>query len=252
MADLYTNTMYNWRHTISLFCILQTYHAGATIQTSRACYGSIGSGSCTLHDISCSCSLRITISDAYYTNNTECGITGLSRCATINPDSITEHGYFKFNDTELLPLYNICSTKTQCVYPAPRRSAFLSFSVVKYQCMARITTDGPNTGATEGPSSTPASSHDQFPVGVFMGGAGAGGVVVALAVIAGYFLILRRRYDITTKTPAPSLPFTDHPTSADLSARVDVNNYAVMGQPSISPEDATHDASLPASDYQTI
>ncbi|XP_071115466.1 uncharacterized protein [Haliotis cracherodii] len=251
MADLYTNTMCYWRHTISLFCILQTYHdhAGATIQTSRACYGSSGF-LCAQHNISCSCSQRIAISDAYYTNNIECGITGLSSCATVNPDSITEHGYLKFSDTELLPLYNICSTKTQCVYPAPRRSEVHSFSVVKYQCMARITTDGPNTGATEGPSSTPASS--QFPVGVFMGGAGAGGVVVALTVIAGYFLILRRRYDITTKTPPPSLPFTDHPTYTDLSARVDVNNYAVMGQPSISPEDVTHDASVPASDYQTI
>ncbi|XP_048240422.1 uncharacterized protein LOC124139990 [Haliotis rufescens] len=117
-----------------LFYTLQSVYTGTT-HTSKTCYGQYGL-QCTRHVLSCSSNQKIAIYDAYYTDNTECR-TGISSCS-VNPDSVTERGYHRFNNAELVSLYDNCSTETQCVYPAPRRGAALAFSVVKYQCIKGV------------------------------------------------------------------------------------------------------------------
>ncbi|XP_071114026.1 uncharacterized protein [Haliotis cracherodii] len=118
-----------------LLYTLQSVYTGRT-RTSKACYGSLGLP-CTWHVLICSSNQKIAIYDAYHTDNTECG-TGLSSCVTGNPDSVTERGYHRSNNAELISLYNDCSTETRCVYPALRRGAALTFSVVKYQCIESV------------------------------------------------------------------------------------------------------------------
>ncbi|XP_048240540.1 uncharacterized protein LOC124139996 [Haliotis rufescens] len=131
-------TLNHWSAVCVALClpVLGVVPMEISTQTSKGCYGTFGLP-CTKHDISCNSTQKIAIYDAYYTGNTECG-AGLSSC-TVNPDNVTEHGsnMNRFNNTELVSLYNKCSTETQCVYPAPRRSAALTFSIVKYQCFER-------------------------------------------------------------------------------------------------------------------
>ncbi|XP_048240413.1 uncharacterized protein LOC124139987 isoform X2 [Haliotis rufescens] len=120
---------------ITIFCYILQPVCTATTHTSKACYGS--GEQCVRHGINCSSSQKIAIYDAYYTNNTDCD-AGISSCSTVNLDNVTEQGYHRFNNTELVSLYNYCSTENQCVYVAPRRGAALTFSVVKYQCIEKI------------------------------------------------------------------------------------------------------------------
>ncbi|XP_046556508.1 uncharacterized protein LOC124265724 isoform X12 [Haliotis rubra] len=103
-----------------------------TTYLSKACYGS--DPSCTQHHVSCNSTQKIAIVD-YYTNNPKCTQVGLSSCDNYSADGVTEHEYDRFNYTEMFSLYKKCSTKSQCVFPGPRRNVTRTFSVVKYQCI---------------------------------------------------------------------------------------------------------------------
>lgn len=107
-----------------------------TTHASKACYGSAGAP-CTVHQISCNNTKQIYIEDAYYTNNTECK-QGLSNCISVKPDMAIEHGYHKFNQTEMTTLGSNCTKMISCIFHSPRRSVasvHLVFSVVQYQCL---------------------------------------------------------------------------------------------------------------------
>ncbi|XP_048240263.1 uncharacterized protein LOC124139992 [Haliotis rufescens] len=127
-------------------------------KTSKACWGSRGL-SCIHHDIRCNSNQQIAIYDAYYTGNTECG-AALTSC-TVNLDNVTERGHHRFNNTELVSLYNHCSTETQCVYRATRRSAGLTFSVVRYLCTEKGDLLNISGGVAEGLSQVSLTHGDQ-------------------------------------------------------------------------------------------
>ncbi|XP_046556499.1 uncharacterized protein LOC124265724 isoform X4 [Haliotis rubra] len=142
-------------------CILQPLRTGTTY-TSKACYGA-GRLFCTRHYISCNPTQKIDIFDAYYTNNSDCGLTGIPNCDTVNPANVTEHGYHRFSNTELVPLYSNCSRKTKCRSPAPRRSAALAFSVVKYRCIEGADSLNISGGSEEGVSQV-SLFHEVLPI----------------------------------------------------------------------------------------
>ncbi|XP_046564687.1 uncharacterized protein LOC124273454 isoform X8 [Haliotis rubra] len=127
-----TKSVSVWIYITCLCCLLQPVCTGI-IYTSKVCYGS--GRHCIQHGINCSDTQKIAIVDAYYTNNTECGQTGLANCHTVNPDSVTERGYHRFSINEVFSLYKNCSRKPQCRYRAPRRVDAYTFSVVKYRCI---------------------------------------------------------------------------------------------------------------------
>ncbi|XP_067676702.1 uncharacterized protein [Haliotis asinina] len=258
-----------WIYVTYLCCLLQPFCTGTTY-TSKVCYGS--DLPCTQHHLSCNSTQKIGIHDAYYTNNSDCTVEGISNCVNFSADGVTEYGYHRFNNAELVSLYEHCSTKVQCVYRAPRRSAALAFSVVKYRCieenipespkiksthnsLAPGTTDNNNTAAgeittrpnkDELPKSTPS-----FPAGVFMGGVAAGAVIVILVGLAVFVLVIRRRYDLTAKKKGETPASVEHPTYSGLSAGTDANNYSMIEQTSRSQENTTH-GPTGTTDYQNI
>ncbi|XP_046561545.1 uncharacterized protein LOC124270575 isoform X1 [Haliotis rubra] len=122
-----------WRVICLAACLLQTAVL-MEIQTSRACYGAVGLP-CTKHSIRCNPTQKIAIVDAYFTFNRECG-TGINNCQAVNPDNVTvSRRSLTFDKTELISLYNNCSTENQCGYQAPRSDAADTFSLVKYLCI---------------------------------------------------------------------------------------------------------------------
>ncbi|XP_046556504.1 uncharacterized protein LOC124265724 isoform X8 [Haliotis rubra] len=156
-----TTNMIYWTFTVCLCCIPLVVHVGTTY-TSKACYGA-GRLFCTRHYISCNPTQKIDIFDAYYTNNSDCGLTGIPNCDTVNPANVTEHGYHRFSNTELVPLYSNCSRKTKCRSPAPRRSAALAFSVVKYRCIEGADSLNISGGSEEGVSQV-SLFHEVLPI----------------------------------------------------------------------------------------
>ncbi|XP_067676685.1 uncharacterized protein [Haliotis asinina] len=126
-------TFISWRVIYLAGCLLQ----GAVlmdIRMSKACYGAAGLN-CTKHSISCMRSQKIAIVDAYFTFNRQCS-AGISHCQEVNPDNVTvSRRKENFNTTELISLYDNCSTESQCGYQAPRGSVGAIFSVVKYRCI---------------------------------------------------------------------------------------------------------------------
>ncbi|XP_048240342.1 uncharacterized protein LOC125373361 isoform X2 [Haliotis rufescens] len=174
--------------------MLRVAHAGTT-HTSKACYGYAGLP-CTEHNISCNNNQTISIEEAYYTNNNECSIHGLSACNIVTPDTVTEDGKHSFNTTEMSSLKNNCSTCTSCTYRAPRRNKHPAFSVVRYECCEESTTSCTSTPAMEGRTQTPAV---------------VGGVVTTILVLIVIPLTLvwylrkrRRKTDQSEKTITPS------------------------------------------------
>ncbi|XP_046556506.1 uncharacterized protein LOC124265724 isoform X10 [Haliotis rubra] len=387
------------RNVTRTFSVVKYQCIEDATKTSKACFGSPGL-SCTQHNIRCRRNRTIAIYDAYYTDNIECGQAGITECGTVNPDNVTERGYYRFSNIELVSIFNQCSTATLCGYPAPRRSAALNFSVVKYQCIdngdslnisggsaegvsqvslfhkvlpvseqqtnmyvcnfkselntesisvyvldarlrlgtagqcfsqlsvlhgnyiatsscstvfqpferlnvtqaislyisskgiprllsgfiwlrvnasepfnvtcetvERTTPGGITTESTNdrSPPSTPQHISGEittwpnkdvlpisrFPPGVCMGGVAAGAVIVILVGLAVYVLVIRRRYDLTAKKQGDTPASVEHPTYSGLSARADVNNYAIIEQTSRSQEDTTH-GSTATTDYQNI
>ncbi|XP_071114780.1 uncharacterized protein [Haliotis cracherodii] len=214
----------------------------STRHTSKACYGTPFL-SCTMHAISCNSSQKIAIYDAYFTNNTECG-AAISSC-TVNPDSVTEHGHHRFNNTELVSLYNHCSTETRCVYRATRHSAAFTFSVVRYQCIERDFTTAPDKDRY------PISISSQFPGGAFVGGVAVGVVIVILVCLAVYVVVVRRRYDLTQKKQGDTPASIEHPNYSGMSAGGDVNNYDIIEQTSGFQGETAHDVAA-TPDYQNL
>ncbi|XP_046556509.1 uncharacterized protein LOC124265724 isoform X13 [Haliotis rubra] len=370
------------RNVTRTFSVVKYQCIEDATKTSKACFGSPGL-SCTQHNIRCRRNRTIAIYDAYYTDNIECGQAGITECGTVNPDNVTERGYYRFSNIELVSIFNQCSTATLCGYPAPRRSAALNFSVVKYQCIdngdslnisggsaegvsqvslfhkvlpvseqqtnmyvcnfkselntesisvyvldarlrlgtagqcfsqlsvlhgnyiatsscstvfqpferlnvtqaislyisskgiprllsgfiwlrvnasepfnvtcetvERTTPGGITTESTNdrSPPSTPQHISGEittwpnkdvlpisrFPPGVCMGGVAAGAVIVILVGLAVYVLVIRRRYNLTAKKQVDTPASVEHPTYSGLSARADVNNYAIIEQTSRS------------------
>ncbi|XP_071115065.1 uncharacterized protein [Haliotis cracherodii] len=232
-----TKSMIVWKCFIVFGCILQPVYTGAT-KTSEACYGTPGLP-CTQHNISCNNTQKIAISDAYYTKNNKCNITGISSC-TVNQDSCTENGYHRFNNTELVSLYNNCSTETRCVYRAPRRIAALAFSVVKYQCIKTsdpfnvtcepVTGEGTNTGTTISSTdynnhvSTETSSKDD--TGAIIGGVVATVVAILVVTLVSVRLIRNRRAKGEGKENIASSPLDVQPDMAySLAGKIPQNNY---------------------------
>ncbi|XP_071114467.1 uncharacterized protein [Haliotis cracherodii] len=232
-----TESMIIWICLIFFCCILQPCYTGAT-KTSKACYGSDGIP-CTRHDISCNSTQKIAIYAAYYTNNNECG-TGLANCATVNPDNVTERGYHRFNNTELISLYNNCSTERQCVYHAPRRSEVLAFSVVEYQCIKTsdpfnvtcepVTGEGTNTGTAISSTdynnrvSTETSSKDD--IGAIIGGVVATVVAILVVTLVSVRLIRNRRAKGEGKENIASFPLDVQPDMThSLAGKIPQNNY---------------------------
>ncbi|XP_046556511.1 uncharacterized protein LOC124265728 [Haliotis rubra] len=126
-------TFISWRLIYLAGCVLQ----GAVlmeIQTSRACYGTVGLP-CTKHSIRCNPTQKIAIVDAYFTFNRECG-AGITNCQAVNPDNVTvSRRSHSIGNTDLISLYNNCSTENQCGHQAPRHTATVTFSIVRYQCI---------------------------------------------------------------------------------------------------------------------
>ncbi|XP_046561544.1 uncharacterized protein LOC124270573 [Haliotis rubra] len=173
-----------------------------TTYTSKACYGS-GRLFCVRHDLRCNPTQKIAIFYAYYTNNSDCALTGISNCETVNPANVTEHGYHRFSNNELLPLYSNCSRKTNCRYPVPRRSAALAFSVVKYRCIEGQT--GNNTGA-------------------IAGGVVATVVAVLVVTLVSAWIIRQRRANSESKATTPSIDAKSDMTYS-LAGKIQQNNY---------------------------
>ncbi|XP_048240420.1 uncharacterized protein LOC124139989 isoform X2 [Haliotis rufescens] len=228
-----TKSMIVWKCFIVFGYMLQPVYTGAT-QPSKACYGSAGNP-CTRHDISCNSTQKIAIYDAYYTNNTGCAVTGLSNCDTVNPDNVTEHGYHRFNNTELVSLYNNCSTENQCVYRAPRRGAARAFSVVEYQCIKTsdpvnvtcepVTGEGTNTGTTI--SSKDYNNHiSTGDTGAIIGGVVATVVAILVVTLVSVWLIRNRRAKGEGKEKTASFPLDVQPGMAySLAGKTPQNNY---------------------------
>ncbi|XP_048240344.1 uncharacterized protein LOC125373362 isoform X2 [Haliotis rufescens] len=191
-----------WSTITCVFHMLQVAHAGIT-HTSKACYGS-GRLPCVRHDISCNNTQKIDIQDAYYTNNTECTINGLSEC-NVNPDNVTESGKHSFFSTaEMSSLVKACSTS--CVYIAPRRNENLAFSVVRYECNEASPHISTSTQTVDRGGQTPAV---------------VGGVVTTILILIVIALTLvwylrkrRRKTNRSKKTITPSkdvkTDFTDN------------------------------------------
>ncbi|XP_071114495.1 uncharacterized protein [Haliotis cracherodii] len=153
-----TTSVIVWQ-CITIFCYILQPVCTATTHTSKACYGS--GTQCVRHGINCSSNQKIAIYDAYFTNNTDCGTGRLTGCDTVNPDNVTEHGHHRFNNTELVSLYNNCSTEIRCVYRAPWRGTALTFSVVKYQCIEKTDSLNISGGVAVGLSQVSLTHGDQ-------------------------------------------------------------------------------------------
>ncbi|XP_046556497.1 uncharacterized protein LOC124265724 isoform X2 [Haliotis rubra] len=150
------------RNVTRTFSVVKYQCIEDATKTSKACFGSPGL-SCTQHNIRCRRNRTIAIYDAYYTDNIECGQAGITECGTVNPDNVTERGYYRFSNIELVSIFNQCSTATLCGYPAPRRSAALNFSVVKYQCIDNGDSLNISGGSAEGVSQV-SLFHKVLPV----------------------------------------------------------------------------------------
>ncbi|XP_048240345.1 uncharacterized protein LOC124139983 [Haliotis rufescens] len=143
-----------WSNIACVFYMLQVVHAG-TPHTSKACYGTAGRP-CTVHKINCNNTQKIDIKDAYYTDNKDCTVHGLTSCKKVNPDNVTESGKHSFNTVEMSFLRRHCSTS--CTFRALRRNAYVAFSVVRYECSEESTTSGTSTPTMIGSRQTPAES----------------------------------------------------------------------------------------------
>ncbi|XP_067675501.1 uncharacterized protein [Haliotis asinina] len=208
-----------WKYIPVLCFTVQSVKTVPNIKSSKACYGAEGLH-CTRHDLRCRDTQSIAITDAYYTANTECDTLGLSRCS-VNPGGVTEFGYFRFTVAELAHIYSGCSMLNECLYPAPRRSAGVAFSVVKYQC---IETTNPFNIKCE---------HDQVPtkdnVGAIVGGVAV--TVLAVSVVTFFIVRLirkRGRNMHETKNESPSPPDLQRDNSYCLATNI--------------PQEANHDA----------
>ncbi|XP_071114779.1 uncharacterized protein [Haliotis cracherodii] len=227
-----TESMIIWICLIFFCCILQPCYTGTT-KTSKACFGSPGL-SCTQHDISCNSNQQIAIYDAYYTDNTECD-AALSSC-TVNPDNVTEHGHHRFNNAELVSLYNDCSTETRCVFPAPRRGAV--FSVVKYQCIKTSNpfslTCRPVTGAgttishisqTDGNNHISTETLSKCGTGAIIGGVVATVLAILVVTLVSVRLIRNRRAKSEGKENIASFPLDAQPDMThSLAGKIPPNN----------------------------
>ncbi|XP_046564688.1 uncharacterized protein LOC124273456 [Haliotis rubra] len=203
-----------------LSCILQPVRTGTTYN-SKACYGS-GGLFCVRHDVSCNSTQKIAIYDAYYTNNTECG-AGISNCGTVNPANVTEHGYHNFSNTELVPLYSNCSRKTKCSYPAPRRSAALAFSVVKYQCI-EVTSTGSTVNTVFSTKNTTSPGQTGNNTGAIAGGVVATVVAVLVVTLVSAWIIRQRRANSESKAKTSSIDVKSDMTYS-LAGKIQQNNY---------------------------
>ncbi|XP_071114778.1 uncharacterized protein [Haliotis cracherodii] len=192
-------------------------------RTSKACYGSPGP-LCVRHDIICNINQKIAICDAYYTNNTECR-QGLVTCK-VNPDSVTEHGHHRFNDTELASLNNNCSKETRCSYLAPRRSAALTFSVVKYQCIEKssaITTTNNIVSTVTRENDTRTAEDD---TGAIIGGVVATVLAVLVVTLVSVALIRKRQAKREVKEKTASFPQDVQPDmTCSLAGKITQNKY---------------------------
>ncbi|XP_046564686.1 uncharacterized protein LOC124273454 isoform X7 [Haliotis rubra] len=214
-----TKSVSVWIYITCLCCLLQPVCTGI-IYTSKVCYGS--GRHCIQHGINCSDTQKIAIVDAYYTNNTECGQTGLANCHTVNPDSVTERGYHRFSINEVFSLYKNCSRKPQCRYRAPRRVDAYTFSVVKYRCIE--TSDPFSMGCdTEDLSTTRQTINN---TGAIAGGVVATVLVVLIVTLVSVWIIRQRRAKNELKEKEKTSPTDAKPDMTySLAGKIPQNNY---------------------------